>query len=235
MTSMFIGIKIHPGTCLDHWTPKPDLLQNWPPTYTKLTTFCITHREPEDDLVQRPPVTISGQDSYTPTGMELCTPCRTSQCCHQQHDDDRQRTISGSSYSNEFMLETPCQKTTLNQIQVDFGELKLDLSVALEFNLVEFSSFLPDFLNLGSKFLKDASVNSSLDTYSSFFDICISIFPNLSMILAKLKSKIVEHMVTIIESIPSDNTYLNANLSKLNNASAVVPPGEVISFLKIAG
>ena len=118
MTSMYIGIKTHPDTCLEHWTPKPDL-QNWPPVNTKLTTFCIRHLENAEN--QRPPVTISGQDSYTPRGMELCTPYRSVVA-------DRQRNFSGSSFNNEVMLETPCQKTSssLNEIDVDLSELKLD-------------------------------------------------------------------------------------------------------------
>merc|ERR1719509_509639 len=93
----------------EHFTPRPEL-QSWP-ARTKITTFNIVHDEIfESEVILKKPAFVIGQDSYTPSAMDMCTPFRP----QQSNPTTRERTVSGSSFTNEIFLETPCQKQAAN-------------------------------------------------------------------------------------------------------------------------
>ena len=59
-------------------------LQSWP-ARTKITTFNIVHDEIfESEVVLKKPAFVIGQDSYTPSAMDMCTPFRPQQCVISQ-------------------------------------------------------------------------------------------------------------------------------------------------------
>merc|ERR1712083_1270029 len=105
----------------ENFTPRPEL-QGWP-ARTKITTFNIVHDEIiAEEFIIRKPAYVTGQDSYTPSSMDLCTPYRP----NNLNMISRERTVSGSSFTNEIMVETPCQKQTssnLAKIEEDFKRL----------------------------------------------------------------------------------------------------------------
>merc|ERR1739841_132576 len=127
LTNTFIGLKLTSkmNTSPENFTPRPEL-REWP-ARTKITTFNIVHDDIiEDDFVMvRKPAFVTGQDSYTPSAMDICTPYRPQ---HQSNLTTRERTVSGGSFTNEIMVETPCQKqksSNLSKIEEDLDRLNI--------------------------------------------------------------------------------------------------------------
>jgi len=111
LNNAFIGLKMSSklNDLPEHFTPRPEL-QSWP-ARTKITTFNIVHDEIfESEVILKKPAFVIGQDSYTPSAMDMCTPFRP----QQSNPTTRERTVSGSSFTNEIFLETPCQKQLAN-------------------------------------------------------------------------------------------------------------------------
>ena len=81
LTNTFIGLKLTSKMNIspENFTPRPEI-HEWP-ARTKITTFKIVHDELiENDFVMvRKPAFVTGQDSYTPSAMEICTPYRPQQ------------------------------------------------------------------------------------------------------------------------------------------------------------
>lgn len=122
LTNIFFGLKMAStrNQGIEHFTSYPDF-ETWPQK-AKVTLFTFCHHQSKSEAV------IVGQDTYTPSSMELCTPYIGRSSGFQ----GRKRSVSGSSFSNEFMIETPCQKTnkswSMERIQEDFSNMDINQS-----------------------------------------------------------------------------------------------------------
>ena len=99
LTNMFLAFKMDIQVSLAaQLTPKLNF-DKWP-AKSKICRFAIQH---DVDNNSKRPAFITGNDTYTPTAMEMCTPF--------QDKNSRKRPLSGSSNEADKMIETPIQKT----------------------------------------------------------------------------------------------------------------------------
>ena len=132
-TNMFVGFRIDPNESMHNdLLPKPELTNDWSNSpRVKFTIFQITHPKEEflcsEDSVKKPPkqpAEVTGHDSYTPSAMEMCTPYVNR--CDRSKQDSRQRSISGSSFNSDLMVETPILKSNIvDEIKAKFQKLEV--------------------------------------------------------------------------------------------------------------
>ena len=131
LTNIFIGLKMPSSSTgtgsVENFVPKPDIEESWS-LRAKLTSFTIVHNDfclPDKTPLGKKTPSVTGRDCYTPSSMEMCTPFVKRSSTTSFLNKSRQRSVSGSSFSNEFMVETPCGKT-LDKIEESFSQMNLD-------------------------------------------------------------------------------------------------------------
>ena len=128
LTNIFIGLKVPSSTTsVENCVHKPDIEESWS-LRTKMTCFNIVHNDfclPDKTPRSKKTPFVTGRDCYTPSSMEMCTPFVNRSSMTSFLNNTRQRSVSGSSFTNEFMVETPCGKT-LDKIEENFSQMNLD-------------------------------------------------------------------------------------------------------------